>query len=72
MQQSTLIAFPNFVGRMTGVSCVRIGVRKVWVTMADGETLSIPRGEFPAVLPDGNALAFSVARKIADGPASNR
>lgn len=46
----------------------RIGARKVWVTLTDGETLSIPRKEFPATLPDGNALAFAAARLVADGP----
>jgi hypothetical protein len=64
----TLIAFPSFIAGMTGVSYVRVGVRKVWVTLTDNTTLSIPRREFPAVLPDGNNLAFSAARLIVDGP----
>lgn len=68
MSESTLVAFPNYIGGMTGVSYVRIGVRKVWATLTDGATLSIPRGEFPPVLPDGNDFAFAVARKILDGP----
>jgi hypothetical protein len=68
VSESTLVAFPNFVGGITGISYVRIGVRKVWATLTDGSTLSIPRREFPPVLPDGNELAFAVARKLADGP----
>lgn len=68
----TLVAFPNFIGAMTGVAYLRIGVRKVWVTMTDGETLAIPRKEFPAELPDGNELAFAAARLITDGPGALR
>lgn len=68
MKKSTVIFFPNFVGAMTGVSYLRVGVHKVWATLTDGQTLSIPRKEFPTCLPDGNALAFFAARLIADGP----
>ena len=56
---------------MTGVSYLRIGVRKVWVTLTNGHTLSIPRKEFPAHLPDGNDLAFFAARLITEGPKTN-
>ena len=68
MSASTMIAFPTFIGGMTGISYIRVGVRKVWVTMTDGETLSMPRKEFPAVLPEGNGLAFAAARLVTDGP----
>lgn len=68
MVEHTMIAFPTFIGGMTGVSYLRIGVRRVWVTLTSGETPSIPRKEFPAVLPEGNALAFAAARLVADGP----
>ena len=68
MSASTLVAFPNLIGGITGISYVRIGTRKVWATLTDGATLSFPRREFPPVLPDGNELAFAVARKLADGP----
>lgn len=68
MSTHTLVAFPTFIGGITGISYLRIGARKVWVTLTDGETLSIPRKEFPATLPDGNALAFAAARLVADGP----
>ena len=65
---ATVIAFPVFIGGITGVSYLRVGVRKVWVTLTDGHTVSIPRREFPAELPRGNDLAFAAARLIADGP----
>lgn len=68
MSEHTLVSFPTFIGGMTGVAYLRIGTRKVWVTLTNGETLSIPRKEFPATLPDGNALAFAAARLVADGP----
>lgn len=68
MSTHTLVAFPTSIVGMTGISYLRIGARKVWVTLTDGETLSIPRKEFPATLPDGNALAFAAARLVADGP----
>lgn len=64
----TLVAFPTFIGGITGISYLRLGVRKVWITLTNGETLSIPRKEFPAELPSGNDLAFVAARLIADGP----
>ena len=68
MSNHTLVAFPTFIGGMTGVAYLRVGLRKVWVTLTNGETLSIPRKEFPATLPEGNALAFAAARLVADGP----
>ena len=68
--QSTLVAFPNFVGGMTGVAYLRIGIRKVWVTLTDSQTVSIPRRQFPRVLPQGNDLAFLAARLLTDGPAA--
>lgn len=68
MSAATLIAFPNFIGAMTGIAYLKVGVRKVWVTLTDGNTLSIPRKEFPAELPEGNDIAFTAARLVADGP----
>ena len=68
MGAQTLVAFPSYIGAMTGVGYVRIGVRKVWVTLTDGQTLSIPRAEFPSELPQGNDLAFMAARLVTDGP----
>lgn len=72
MNAVTLITFPSFIGMMTGVLYVRVGIRKVWVTVANGETLSIPRKEFPPEMPAGNELAFAAARLIADGPGALR
>lgn len=68
MAAHTLVAFPSYIGAMTGISYIRIGVRKVWVTLTDGEILSIPRAEFPVELPQGNDLAFMAARLVTDGP----
>jgi hypothetical protein len=65
---STCIVFPNYIGGMTGLAYVHVGVRKVWATLTNGETLSIPRSEFPSELPDGNALAFMVAQAVTHGP----
>ncbi len=66
----TLVAFPCFIGGMTGVSYLRIGVRKVWITLTDNQTVSVPRKRFPNILPDGNDLAFLAARIVTDGPQS--
>jgi hypothetical protein len=64
-----LIVFPTFIGQMTGIAYMRVGVRKVWLTLIDNQTVSIPRNRFPTVLPDGNDLAFKAASILNDGPA---
>lgn len=61
----TIIPFPTFIGAMSGVSYLRVGARKVWVTSTDGRTLSVRRSAFPAALPEGNDLAFTAASIIA-------
>jgi hypothetical protein len=64
---STLVVFPNHIAGMTGIAYVRIGTRKVWATMIDHQTFSLPRRLVP-VDAEGNSLAFAVAQLIADGP----
>ncbi len=66
----TMVVFPTFIGGMTGVSYLRIGVRKVWMTLTDGQIVSVPRKVFPSVLPQGNDLAFTAARILTGGPQS--
>jgi hypothetical protein len=68
MKTATFVSFPHFIGGITGIAYARIGSRKVWATLTDGATLSIPRKEFPPVLPNGNEFAFMLASKIASGP----
>lgn len=61
---STMIVFPSFIGSMTGVSYVQVGIRKVWAVLTDGRSIDFPRKKLPDVLPDGNSLAFEVAKII--------
>ncbi|MFA5187000.1 MAG: hypothetical protein WC551_11010 [Patescibacteria group bacterium] len=68
---STIVVFPTFIGGMTGIAYLRVGIRKVWVTLTDGQTLSVPRKTFPAILPSGNDLAFTAARIITDGESTS-
>lgn len=62
------IVFPTFLGNMTGVQYLRVGARKVWITLINDHTLGVPRKKFPEVLPEGSELAF-LAAKIALGGA---
>lgn len=68
MSDSTMVVFPCFIGGMTGVAYLRIGIRKVWVTLTDYRTVSIPRNQFPRILPAGNDLAFLAAQLVTNGP----
>lgn len=62
----TLIAFPNAISAVTGIAYLRVGNRKVQATLINGKTYSIGRKAFPAVLPEGNALAFTTAKLFHD------
>ena len=64
MEKSTIIAFPIYIGTITGVSYLRIGVRKIWVTHVSGGTIGVSRNKFPSELPNGNELAFLAAQIV--------
>ncbi len=64
--QASIIVFPSFVGVITGVSYVKIGLSKVVAVLTDGKTINFPRKKLSNVLPDGNLLAFEVAKIISE------
>lgn len=68
MADKTAVVFNNAVGACSGVSCVEIGARKVWIHRHDGRKgVALPRKAFTeAELADqGNALAFRAAEVMA-------
>lgn len=68
MADRTAVVFSNAVGAISGVSCVEIGIRKVWIHRHDGHKgVALPRKAFTeAELADQeNALAFRAAELMA-------
>lgn len=69
MADRTMVVFPTSLGAISGVSCVEIGVRKVWIHRHDGRKgVALPRKAFTEteLAEQGNDLAFRAAELMAE------